>query len=104
MTMKKSDVVKEVAKRSGQTVDVVTAVLDNQASVLAEALVRDGIVNVPDIGRAKRVIRKPVAARQSVNPKTREPMVIPAQPETVTFRLKLGKPFEDRIAAVGTTA
>ena len=100
MTMKKIDVVKEVAKRSGQTVDTVAAVLDHQASVLAEALVRDGIVNVPDLGRAKRVVRKPVAARQSVNPKTREPMVIPAQPETVSFKLKLGKASEDRIAGI----
>jgi len=104
MTMKKNDVIKEVARRSGRTIEEVTSVLEHQAAVLAEALVRDGAVNVPDLGKAKKVVRKAVAARQSVNPKTREPMVIPAQPETVSFKLKLNKGFSDRIDAVGATA
>lgn len=104
MTMKKNEVIKEVAKRAGKTIEEVTSILEHQAAVLAEALVRDGAVNVPDLGKAKKVVRKAVAARQSVNPKTREPMVIPAQPETVSFKLKLHKGFSDRIEAVTNSA
>lgn len=101
--MQKQEVIAVIAQRTGLTRDQVTSALSAYAGLIAEELVSTGGINLPDLGRAKVIVRKAVAARQSVNPRTREPMTIPAVPAKKTYRAKFGKDFLSRVKVLEST-
>lgn len=99
----KQEVISELAHRTSLTRDQVSGVLSAYSDLIAEELVSVGGINLPDLGRAKVHVRKPVAARNSVNPRTHEPMVIPAVPAKSTYKAKFGKDFLGKVAVLATT-
>lgn len=96
----KQDVISDLAHRTTLTRDAITRVLSAYSDLIAEELVNSGGINLPDLGRAKAHVRKPVEARNSVNPRTREPMVIPAVPSKTTYKAKFGKDFLGKVAVL----
>jgi nucleoid DNA-binding protein len=95
--MQKQEVLSILAQRTGLTREQVSKVMEEQANLICEQLAVKGGINLPDLGRAKVVVRRAVAARKSVNPRTKEPMVIPAVPEKKTYRVRFGRDFQSRM-------
>lgn len=100
--MQKQAVIAALSTRTNLPREQVALVMETYATLIAEELVAHGGINLPDLGRAKVVTRRAVAERHSVNPRTREPMVIPAVPAKDTYRAKFGKDFMSRLAAIKT--
>lgn len=98
--MQKSEFVREVAQRTGLTKQQVLDVFAAQANLIAEQLVKEGGVNLPDLGKAKVKLRKAVAERHSVNPRTGEPMTIPPVPQKTTYQVRLGLDFLHRLGRI----
>ena len=73
--MNRTELIEEVARRTGLLGADVGMALDGTREVLAEALRRGEKVTVPGFLTAERVSR---AERQGRNPQTGEPMTVPA--------------------------
>lgn len=73
--MNRSELVDEVARRTGLLGADVGIALDGVRDVLVDALRRGEKVSVPGLLTAERVSR---AERQGRNPQTGEPMTVPA--------------------------
>lgn len=71
--MNKSDLISEIARRSGETKTAVGRVIDNLAVVATIALANGEDVALPDLGKLKPVKR---AARTARNPKTGETVAV----------------------------
>ena len=90
--MKKQDFIKAVATKSGLSQDAVTKALTSMIDTITAAeLKKDGEVNITGFGAWKVSQR---AARNGVNPKTKQKMVIPAT-KTPVFRA--GKTLKEAI-------
>jgi nucleoid DNA-binding protein len=90
-------IVAYLAGRSGLPQARVHALLSDYHSVLEAGVVLGERVPIGTIGRlsaAKRPARK---ARAGINPGTGEPLTIPAQPETMTPRMRFGKALKARL-------
>lgn len=74
--MRKADLIDELSGVSGQHPKVVWSVLQALVDETANALARDGAALFPGIGKMVVVER---AARKGRNPKTGEPIEIPAK-------------------------
>ena len=81
----------------------VSLVLEAYASLAVEEVLASGRMNLPGIGRIKTMVRKPIAERKTVNPRTGEPMTIPEAPSKRHYKVKLSKEFLDRVEARNTT-
>lgn len=81
--MKKFELVREVAKQSGYSQEVVNSVIDTMCAVVAETVVTNGEeVNLPALGKFKQKVN---AARKGINPLNKKPISIP---ETHTLAFK----------------
>lgn len=81
--MKKFELVREVAKQSGHSQEVVNSVIDTMCAVVAETVVTNGEeVNFPALGKFKQKVN---AARKGINPLNKKPISIP---ETHTLAFK----------------
>lgn len=81
--MKKFELVREVAKASGYSQEVVNAVIDKTCEVIAKAVVDDGDeVNLPALGKFKQKLNP---ARKGINPLNKKPIDIKAS-KTLAFR------------------
>lgn len=81
--MKKSELVAEVAKRSGLTQKDVNVVVDVMSEVIREAVVDNhDEVNLPAIGKFKVRINN---AKKGINPMTKEPIDI-KESHTIAFK------------------
>ena len=89
--MKKQDFIKAVATKSGLSQDAVTKALTSKIDTITAELKKDGEVNITGFGAWKVSQR---AARNGVNPKTKQKMVIPAT-KTPVFRA--GKTLKEAI-------
>lgn len=89
--MKKQDFIKAVAAKSGLSQDAVTKALTAFIDVTTSALQSGDEVNITGFGAWKVSER---AARNGVNPKTKEKMLIPAT-KTPVFRA--GKTLKEAI-------
>lgn len=89
--MKKQDFIKAVATKSGLSQDAVTKALTSMIDTITAELKKDGEVNITGFGAWKISQR---AARNGVNPKTKQKMVIPAT-KTPVFRA--GKTLKEAI-------
>lgn len=89
--MKKQDFIKAVAAKSGLSQDAVTKMLTSTIEVVTSELQKGGEVNITGFGAWKVSTR---AARNGVNPKTKEKMTIPAT-KTPVFRA--GKTLKEAI-------
>lgn len=89
--MKKQDFIKVVATKSGLSQDAVTKTLTSMIDVITSELKKGGEVNITGFGAWKVSQR---AARNGVNPKTKEKMTIPAT-KTPVFRS--GKTLKESI-------
>lgn len=89
--MKKQDFIKVVATKSGLSQDAVTKALTSMIEVITSELQKGGEVNITGFGAWKVSER---AARNGVNPKTKEKMTIPAT-KTPVFRS--GKTLKEAI-------
>lgn len=73
--MKKSELVAEVAKKSGLTQTDVNKVVDAMSAVIVEACVEKGDeVNLPLLGKFKQKVNP---ARKGINPLTKKPLDVP---------------------------
>lgn len=89
--MKKQDFIKAVAAKSGLSQDAVTKMLTAVIDVTTKTLQSGDEVNITGFGAWKVSER---AARNGVNPKTKEKMLIPAT-KTPVFRA--GKTLKEAI-------
>lgn len=89
--MKKQDLIKAIAAKSGLSQDAATKMLAALIDVTTTALQNGDEVNITGFGAWKVSER---AARNGVNPKTKEKMLIPAT-KTPVFRA--GKTLKEAI-------
>lgn len=90
--MKKQDFIKAIANEAWVTLDSASRVLDWSIEVITNELNSGGDVNITGFGKFQISHR---AARNGVNPKTKEAIKIPAM-KSPTF--KAGKWFKDAIS------
>lgn len=95
--MQKQAVIATLSDRTNLPREQIESVLTTFADLIAEELASKGGINLPNLGRAKVGTRAAVAERHSVNPRTREPMTIPAVPARKVYRAKFGKDFLARV-------
>lgn len=87
--MKKQDLIKHLAEQSQISQKQVEAVLSSLSQTIYQVMQSEGEFNLPDVGKFSITTR---AARNGINPKTRETIKIPAKkmPKfTATKALKL---------------
>lgn len=89
--MNKLDIVKVVAEESGLTQKEVTGVVDSVIATIIAELRKGHEVNIAGFG--KFVVKKR-AARTSINPRTKQPISVPAS-KAPTFRA--GKQFKEAV-------
>ena len=81
--MKKFELVREVAKKSGLSQEVVNSVIDDMCEVIADTVVKKGEeVNLPALGKFKQKINP---ARKGINPLNKQPIDIKGS-KTLAFR------------------
>lgn len=80
--MKKEDLVREIAKESGQTLAVAEEVFNATFKAIAEQLTKEEVIRVPRFGSFQV---KDTAARKGTNPSTGEVIDIPAS-KRVSFK------------------
>ncbi len=81
--MKKFELVREVAKQSGHSQEVVNAILDKACEVIVDTAVNKGEeVNLPALGKFKQKVNP---ARKGINPLNKKSIDIP---ETHTLAFK----------------
>ncbi|MBR2265480.1 MAG: HU family DNA-binding protein [Paludibacteraceae bacterium] len=81
--MKKFELVREVAKQTGISQDVVNKVVDNMSEVIVKTVIEDGDeVNLPALGKFKQKVNP---ARKGINPLNKKSIDIP---ETHTLAFK----------------
>ena len=90
-TMKKQDFIKAVAASAGLSQDAVAKVLTAQIDTITAELSKGGEVNITGFGAFKVAER---AARNGVNPRTRESIRIPAMKSPV---FRAGKTFKESV-------
>lgn len=97
--MRKSEFIAELSKRTGLSQQDVDRLLKAQSQLICDQLVHNGGTNYPYFGKVKLVTYKALPERKGINPRTGQPTVIPARANRVFAKLKLGKEFEDTLAA-----
>ncbi|MFS4437871.1 HU family DNA-binding protein [Paracoccaceae bacterium GXU_MW_L88] len=90
--MNKSDLINKIAADAGQSTGAVDAMLKSLATIVSKELGEGGEVTLPGIAKLSTKMR---AARTGRNPKTGEPVDIPAK-NVVTA--KVSKPLADHVA------
>lgn len=90
--MSKNEVIAEMAGESGLTHKVCKQALEAFMKVVADALTDGSEVNLIGFGKFSVGER---AERDSINPKTREIMHLPARPYP---KFRFGKPIRDAVA------
>lgn len=81
--MKKFELVREVAKQSGHSQEVVNAVLEKMCDVIVKTVVDGGDeVNLPALGKFKQKVNP---ARKGINPLNKEPIDI-LETRTLAFK------------------
>lgn len=91
LTMKKQDFIKAVAADAGLSQDAVSKALASMITVITKELKNDGEVNITGFGNFKVSSR---AARNGVNPRTRESIKIPAMKSPV---FRAGKTLKEAV-------
>lgn len=89
--MKKQDFIKAIAAEAGLSQDAASRVLAAVIDITTEELKKGGEVNITGFGSFKVSER---SARNGVNPRTGESMVIPAMKSPV---FRAGKTFKEAI-------
>lgn len=89
--MKKQDFIKAVANDAGLSQDAVSKALNSMIEVITSELKKGEAVNITGFGAFKVSER---AARNGVNPKTKESIRIPAMKSPV---FRAGKTFKESI-------
>ncbi len=89
--MKKSELIKEVAKRSGLSQKDVSKVIESAIEVIQEALKKDEKVSIIGFGTFERVKRAP---RKTKIPKTDKEVFIP---EGYSVRFRVGKKLKEAV-------
>ena len=89
--MKKQDFIREVAAAAGLSQDAAAKVLAAQIDVITTQLKKGEEVNITGFGAFKVATR---AARNGVNPRTRQSIKIPAMKSPV---FRAGKTFKESI-------
>jgi len=89
--MKKIDFIKAVAASAGLSQDAVSKMLSSSIEIITDELKSGGEVNITGFGAFKVSQR---AARNGVNPRTKEAIQIPAMKSPV---FRAGKTFKEAI-------
>lgn len=89
--MNKLEIVKVVAEDAGLTQKEVTGVIDAVISTIIDELKKGEEVNIAGFGK---FVVKTRAARTSINPRTKQPISVPAT-KAPTF--KAGKQFKEAV-------
>lgn len=89
--MKKIDFIKTIAADAGLSQDAVSKMLSSSIDIITKELQNGGEVNITGFGAFKVSQR---AARNGVNPRTREAIKIPAMKSPV---FRAGKTFKEAV-------
>jgi nucleoid DNA-binding protein len=98
--MRKNEFLAELSRRTNIPSVDIDHLLQTAAKVVCEQLVHNGGTNFPHFGKVKLVTYKALPERKGINPRTGQPTVIPARANRVFAKIKLGKDFDDALAAV----
>lgn len=74
-------------------------VLDSMSAVVIAALKTDGHAIVPGVVKLKAVKRPATPERPGVNPFTKQPVTIPAKPESLKVKASPAKSVKDAVGA-----
>jgi DNA-binding protein HU-beta len=91
LIMKKQDFIKTVATKAGLSQDAVSKALQNMIAIITGELKKGGEVNITGFGNFKVSKR---AARNGVNPRTRQAIKIPAMKSPV---FRAGKTLKEAV-------
>ena len=89
----------DLADRTGLSRKQVSAVFDELVNYLRDELGRKGpgVVNLAGLLKIKRVEKPATKARPGINPRTKEPMMIPAKPKRIVIRARPLKNLKEMV-------
>src|SRR5262245_48118747 len=94
----KSEILSSLAEATGLKKQQVADVLDKLGAIIQSHLRKEPrIVTLPGLLKFKVNIRPATAAKQGINPFTKEPMMIKAKPERKVVRVMAVKALKDGI-------
>jgi nucleoid DNA-binding protein len=95
----KSAMFQELAQQTGLSRKQVASVFDELKNYLERQLGKKGpgVVNLAGLLKIKRVEKKATPARQSINPRTREPMMVSAKPKRTIVRARALKQLQEMV-------
>jgi nucleoid DNA-binding protein len=84
----KTAVFQALAEKTGRSRKEIAGVFDALTDYIKNQLSKKGpgVFTVPGLLKIKRVEKKPTPARQGKNPRTGEPMMIPAKPKRTVVK------------------
>lgn len=97
MKLTKSQLLVEVAERSGVSKKEAADVLVALCAVVVEQLKGPGVVTVPDMVRLTLKDKPATPERQGINPFTKEPTVFKAKPASKTVKVVPVKALKDAV-------
>lgn len=92
--MNYGEIKEALAAQEGLSTSKADSVLKTTVKIIQEALIKDGEAKVVGLGT---FVKKARAARTGRNPKTNEPIEIPA---SVTVSLRAGKTLKDKLNGI----
>lgn len=92
MALTKQELIAAIAEQAGYSKADVKSIIDAQEVVVQNALAEDGELTLPGIGKLHTQVR---AARTGRNPRTGEPVAIPAK---TTVKFGAAKALKDAVA------
>ena len=96
----KSQMCAHIAEKTGLSKKAVAAVVDTFAAYALSELQTRGVTAIPGIAKLRRVTRPARPERQGINPLTRAPMVIAAQPARPRIRARFLAAFKKGVESV----
>lgn len=95
--LNKRDLLAAVSDKSGVSKADVNKVYDSLAEVIEDQLKTNGILILPNLLRVNVVTKPATKERNSINPFTKAPMVVPAKPERKTVKSAVAKQLNDAV-------
>jgi nucleoid DNA-binding protein len=96
----KSAMFQELAAKTGLTKKQIASVFDALTEFIHHHLSKKGagVVTLPGLLKIRRVEKPATKARQGINPRTGEPITIPAKPKTTTVRARPLRALKEMVA------
>jgi nucleoid DNA-binding protein len=96
--MTKTEFFSALQDRTGIAKHDLTSVFNAMSDIVTEGLKTSGEASIPGIVKFKAVKKAASAERPGINPFTKQPVTIPAKPESTKVKASPAKALKDAIA------